>query len=77
MLAARGRERAEKLGVDPARVPPGQYLTERFPVLPVGPNPKYPDRRDLTVDGQVERRSRLDELQGDAVARGDGSTSTA
>lgn len=38
-LAARGQKQAEKLGIDPARVPPGQYLTQRFPVLTYGPNP--------------------------------------
>ena len=54
-LGARGRKQAEKLGIDPARVPPGQYLTERFPVLTVGPNPKYDlSSWDLTVFGQVE-----------------------
>ncbi len=65
MLAARGRKQAETLGVDPARVPPGQYLTERFPVLTVGPNPKYDlDSWDLTVFGEVERAVTLswDEL---------------
>ncbi len=65
MLAARGRKQAEKLGVDPARVPPGQYLTERFPVLTVGPNPKYDlGTWDLTVFGEVEREVTLswDEL---------------
>ena len=60
MLAARGRKQAEKLGVDPARVPPGQYLTERFPVLTVGPNPKYDlSTWDLTVFGEVEREVTL------------------
>jgi DMSO/TMAO reductase YedYZ molybdopterin-dependent catalytic subunit len=65
MLAARGRKQAEKLGIDAARVPPGQYLTERFPVLTVGPNPKYDlERWDFTVFGEVEREVKLswDEL---------------
>ena len=65
MLGARGRKQAEKLGIDPARVPPGQYLTERFPVLTVGPNPKYDLASwDFTVFGEVERELRLswDEL---------------
>ena len=65
MLAARGRKQAEKLGIDPARIPPGQYLTERFPVLTVGPNPKYDlSTWDLTVFGEVEREVTLswDEL---------------
>ena len=41
LIGARGRKQAEKLGIDPARVPPGQYLTEKFPVLSVGRNPKF------------------------------------
>src|SRR4051812_41119785 len=41
ILRERGKRQAEKLGVDPDRVPPGQYLTERFPVLTVGPTPAY------------------------------------
>ena len=66
MLAARGRKQAEKLGIDPARIPPGQYLTERFPVLTVGPNPKYDlTTWDFTVFGEVEREVKLswDELK--------------
>jgi DMSO/TMAO reductase YedYZ molybdopterin-dependent catalytic subunit len=56
MLAARGRKQAEKLGIDPDRVPPGQYLTERFPVLTVGPSPKYDLATwDFAVFGEVER----------------------
>jgi DMSO/TMAO reductase YedYZ molybdopterin-dependent catalytic subunit len=65
MLAARGRRQAEQLGIDPARVPPGQYLTERFPVLTVGPNPKYDLATwDFGVFGKVDREIALswDEL---------------
>jgi DMSO/TMAO reductase YedYZ molybdopterin-dependent catalytic subunit len=55
LIGARGRKQAEKLGIDPSRVPPGQYLTERFPVLTVGRNPKFDlDDWDLRVDGEVE-----------------------
>jgi DMSO/TMAO reductase YedYZ molybdopterin-dependent catalytic subunit len=55
MIAARGRRQAEKLGVDPARIPPGQYLTERFPVLTYGSNPSYDlGTWSLAVDGEVE-----------------------
>src|SRR5437879_2360749 len=66
ILRERGKRQAEKLGIDPARVPPGQYLTERFPVLTVGPNPPF----DLatwhfTVFGEVENELTLswDELR--------------
>ena len=65
LLDARGRRQAAKLGVDPARVPPGQYITQRFPVLTVGPNPPFDLRTwDFTVFGEVEERLRLswDEL---------------
>ena len=65
MLAARGRKQAEKLGIDPERIPPGQYLTKQFPVLTVGPNPKYDLAAwDFTVFGEVEREVKLswDEL---------------
>src|SRR6187431_971350 len=54
MLRERGKRQAEKLGVDPERVPPGQYLTERFPVLTVGPNPAFDlGDWDFTVFGEV------------------------
>ena len=65
ILGDRGRRQAQKLGIDPARVPPGQYLTERFPVLTVGPNPKFDlSSWDLTIFGEVEHRLTLswDEL---------------
>ena len=38
----RGRKRAEKLGIDPARLPPGQSPTVKFPVLTIGPDPAVP-----------------------------------
>ncbi len=59
ILGARGRRQAEKLGIDPNRVPPGQYLTEGFPVLTVGPDPDYDLASwDFQVFGEVG-----DELQ--------------
>jgi DMSO/TMAO reductase YedYZ molybdopterin-dependent catalytic subunit len=59
ILGQRGKRQAEKLGIDPARVPPGQYLTERFPVLTVGPNPPFDLATwDFQLFGEVE-----DELQ--------------
>jgi len=66
ILGERGRRQAQKLGVDPERVPPGQYLTERFPVLTYGPNPDFDLASwDFTVFGEVERELTLswDELQ--------------
>ena len=66
ILGERGRRQAQKLGVDPERVPPGQYLTERFPVLTVGPNPPFdPSTWDFSVFGAVENELELswDDLQ--------------
>jgi DMSO/TMAO reductase YedYZ molybdopterin-dependent catalytic subunit len=66
ILGQRGRRQAKDLGIDPERVPPGQYLTERFPVLTVGPNPKFDLASwDFSVFGEVEEPFRLDwdELQ--------------
>jgi DMSO/TMAO reductase YedYZ molybdopterin-dependent catalytic subunit len=60
VLRARGQSQARKLGIDPARVPPGQYLTERFPVLTAGPNPAYDlTTWDLRVFGEVENELTL------------------
>jgi DMSO/TMAO reductase YedYZ molybdopterin-dependent catalytic subunit len=47
------------------RIPPGQYVTERFPVLTYGPNPPVDrDTWSLSVDGEVEEpfTLRWDEL---------------
>src|SRR4029079_8784725 len=42
-------------GIDPARLPPGQYVTDRFPVLHVGDVPTYgPGESSLRVSGIVE-----------------------
>src|ERR1044072_162930 len=65
MLGERGRRQAEKLGIDPKRIPPGQYLSKKFPVLTVGRNPDYDLKTwDLRVCGAVEREFTLswDEL---------------
>jgi DMSO/TMAO reductase YedYZ molybdopterin-dependent catalytic subunit len=43
-------------GYDPARLPPGQYLTEKWPVLHAGSVPKVDLASwDFTVTGEVER----------------------
>jgi DMSO/TMAO reductase YedYZ molybdopterin-dependent catalytic subunit len=41
---------------DPSRVPPGQYLTDDFPVLSAGPTPDTPRAEwSFTVDGAVDQ----------------------
>jgi DMSO/TMAO reductase YedYZ molybdopterin-dependent catalytic subunit len=57
----RGRKRAEKLGLDPDRLPPGQSPTLKFPVLTVGPVPDVDTATwSLEVGGLVEQPLRLD-----------------
>jgi DMSO/TMAO reductase YedYZ molybdopterin-dependent catalytic subunit len=57
----RNRKEVERRGYDPARLPPGQYLTDRFPVLHVGDVPDYGDLSDwsLAVGGLVDREVTL------------------
>jgi DMSO/TMAO reductase YedYZ molybdopterin-dependent catalytic subunit len=48
----RGRPRRD---VDPARIPPGQYVVEDFPVLSAGPTPRTPlSEWSFTIDGAIE-----------------------
>src|SRR3954452_9228943 len=45
--------------VDPARVPPGQYVTDDFPALSAGPTPRpHLSDWDFTIDGAVEHQVR-------------------
>jgi DMSO/TMAO reductase YedYZ molybdopterin-dependent catalytic subunit len=47
-------------GYDPARLPPGQYLTEKWPVLHAGTVPKVDFATwDFKVTGEVERELTL------------------
>jgi DMSO/TMAO reductase YedYZ molybdopterin-dependent catalytic subunit len=57
----RGRRRAVSLGIDPARLPPGQSPTEKWPVLTIEETPSVPMRDwSLTIDGAVGEPVRLD-----------------
>ena len=47
----------EEAGYDPSRLPPGQYLTDKWPVLHAGDVPSYPADLagwDFRVSGEVE-----------------------
>jgi DMSO/TMAO reductase YedYZ molybdopterin-dependent catalytic subunit len=60
MFRSRAERKVEEAGYDPARLPPGQYLTEKWPVLHAGTVP----RTDLAtwefrVFGEVEEPLRL------------------
>ncbi len=62
----RNRKEVARRGYDVARLPPGQYLTDRFPVLHVGDIPDYePGEWDLSVTGLVDEPFTigLDELR--------------
>ncbi|MCU0512212.1 MAG: sulfite oxidase-like oxidoreductase [Anaerolineae bacterium] len=53
------RRKREEEGLSQKRLPPGQSLTEKFPVLTYGPNPRFdPATWDLRVFGEVEREMR-------------------
>ncbi len=50
----RKREELQARGIDPERIPPGQYYTERFPVLHAGSVPEVElSDWDFTVEGLV------------------------
>lgn len=56
----RNREELAAKGIDPSRLPPGQYTTDRFPVLHAGLVPTVdPGTWDFTVGGLVARPLRL------------------
>ena len=60
------------MGYDPARFPPGQYLTEKWPVLHAGDVPSYPADLagwDFRVHGEVETPITLTWAELDALPR--------
>ena len=60
MFRSRAERKVEQAGYDPARLPPGQYLTEKWPVLHAGGIPKTDLATwDFTVSGEVEQPLRL------------------
>jgi DMSO/TMAO reductase YedYZ molybdopterin-dependent catalytic subunit len=60
MFRSRAQRKVEEAGYDPARLPPGQYLTEKWPVLHAGtvPTTDLADW-DFRVFGEVEEPLRL------------------
>jgi DMSO/TMAO reductase YedYZ molybdopterin-dependent catalytic subunit len=57
----RNRKALAEKGIDPSRLPPGQYFTDRFPVLHAGSVPEYPDLSswDLRIFGLVSEEKTL------------------
>jgi DMSO/TMAO reductase YedYZ molybdopterin-dependent catalytic subunit len=61
MFGDRGRRRAQSLGIDPARLPPGQSPTLKWPVLTVGATPEVSTAEWLlSIDGAVQEPYVLD-----------------
>ncbi|MFL5927321.1 MAG: sulfite oxidase-like oxidoreductase [Gaiellaceae bacterium] len=61
MFRSKAERKVRELGYDPGRLPPGQYLTDKWPVLHAGDVPRYPDLATWTlrVFGQVENELEL------------------
>jgi DMSO/TMAO reductase YedYZ molybdopterin-dependent catalytic subunit len=60
VFRSRAERKVAELGFDPARLPPGQYLTEKWPVLHAGDVPDVDlDTWDFHVSGEVEDPIRL------------------
>jgi DMSO/TMAO reductase YedYZ molybdopterin-dependent catalytic subunit len=61
MFRTRAERKVEEAGYDPARLPPGQYLTDKWPVLHAGTVPKTDLATwDFRVTGEVEEPLTLD-----------------
>jgi DMSO/TMAO reductase YedYZ molybdopterin-dependent catalytic subunit len=56
VFRSKAEKKVEEMGYDPVRLPPGQYLTEKWPVLHAGSIAEYPDLSTWTfrVFGEVE-----------------------
>jgi DMSO/TMAO reductase YedYZ molybdopterin-dependent catalytic subunit len=66
LFRAKAENKLVEKGLDPARLPPGQYLTEKWPVLHAGTVPQTDlSTWDFNVFGEVEEPVTLsyDELQ--------------
>jgi len=66
MTFSRGFHGRRRVDIDPARVPPGQYVTEDFPVLSAGPTPHVPlENWSFVIRGALdeERTWAWDEFQ--------------
>jgi DMSO/TMAO reductase YedYZ molybdopterin-dependent catalytic subunit len=57
VFRSREERKVAEAGYDPARLPPGQHLTEKWPVLHAGDVPQYADLSTWTlrVFGEVEQ----------------------
>ena len=72
MFRSRAERKVRDAGYDPARLPPGQYLTDKWPVLHAGSVPRYDDLSGWTfrVFGEVEQEVELSWEQFGELPRG-------
>src|SRR5947208_2044216 len=66
IFRSKAEQKVADAGFDPARLPPGQYLTEKWPVLHAGEVPETDVATwDIHIFGEVEEELRLswDELR--------------
>src|SRR3978361_577329 len=55
LFRSKAEDKVRKAGYDPARLPPGQYFTDKWPVLPAGDVPEVDLATwTLEVTGEVE-----------------------
>ena len=60
LFRSKAEDKVREKGYDPARLPPGQYLTEKWPVLHAGSVPKTDLATwDFRIWGQVEHPLQL------------------
>ena len=72
MFRSKAEKKAREAGYDPARLPEGQYLTEKWPVLHAGSVATYPKDLagwDFKVSGEVDTPVTLDWAQLNELAR--------
>jgi DMSO/TMAO reductase YedYZ molybdopterin-dependent catalytic subunit len=60
LFRSKAEQKVRDAGYDPARLPPGQYLTDKWPVLHAGGVPDTDLATwDFRIDGEVEEPLRL------------------
>ena len=74
LFRSKAEQKLVERGLDPARLPPGQYLTEKWPVLHAGTVPATDlGSWDFRVFGEVENELVLDgKVVGRITSRADG-----
>ena len=70
MFRSKAEKKVIEAGFDPARLPPGQYLTEKWPVLHAGSVPGVDlETWDLRIWGEVENEVTLSWVELNALPR--------